>query len=77
MSNTIWDTLTGRYYSQNPRNEHTHNGAAICAKATAHYNALSPEQKERRAEHSRKPNAKEVPPAVYLAAAAKSPEISN
>lgn len=74
---TIWDTLTGRYYSQNPRNEHTHNGAAICAKAQAHFDALSPEQKERRAEHSRKPNAKEVPPAVYLAAAAKSPEISN
>lgn len=77
MSNTIWDTLTGRYYSQNPSNGQAHNGAAICAKAQAHYNALSPEQKERRAEHSRKPNAKEVPPAFAFAAAAKSTATNN
>lgn len=64
MSNTIWDTLTGRYYSQNPRNEHTHNGAAICAKAQAHFDALTREQKAARAEQSRRPNARELPPAT-------------
>lgn len=74
---TIWDTLTGNYHSQNPSNANGHTGAAICAKATAYYNALSPEQKERRAEHSRKPNAKEVNPAFAFAAAAKGTATNN
>lgn len=77
MSNTIWDTLKDTYYSQNPSNGQAHNGDAICAKATAFFATLSPEQKERRAEHSRKPNAKEVTPAFAFAAAAKSTAINN